>query len=262
MSWTAVVLAGSRASGDPVAEYCGVPAKALAEVAGVPMLRRVVSALGVESGVANLCIVGDKAVLAPCLACINTPDAPLDILWCEPRESPAVSLTFAFRGISPDAMVLVTTGDHALLRGDWVRHFLERADSSGADLCLALVSAEQVRRELPETKRTVLKFSDLEACTCNLFAFRTPESRIVSEAWQRGESERKRPWRLLARLGMVNALSYVLGRLTLKSAFARLSTRFGLRIEPIVMPYALLAVDVDTPADLALCRRLADAGAG
>ena len=259
MSWTAVVLAGSRASGDPVAEYCGVPAKALAEVADVPMLGRVVSALGVESGVANLCIVGDKAVLAPCLACIDTPDTPLDILWCEPRESPAVSLTFAFRGISPDAKVLVTTGDHALLRGDWVRHFLERADSSGADLCLALVSAEQVRRELPETKRTVLKFSDLAACTCNLFAFRTPESRIVSEAWQRGESERKRPWRLLARLGMVNAFLYVLGRLTLKSAFARLSTRFGLRIEPIVMPYALLAVDVDTPADLALCRRLADA---
>lgn len=258
MSWTAVVLAGSRPCGDPVAQHCGVAVKALAEVGGEPMLCRVIRALGADTGIGKVCIVGDRALLA---ACLPHGDAYPQISWCDARATPAASLCEAFRNIDRDEPVVVTTCDHALLRGDSVRTFLDQADKTEADLCLAMVSAELVRAALPQTRRTVLKFSDLQACTCNLFAFRTQASRSVSEAWQAVETQRKRPWRLLAGFGVFSALRYLLGRLSLTEALERLSRGFGVRLEAVVMPFPLLAVDVDTPADLHLCRQLASTDA-
>lgn len=255
MSWTAVVLAGSRASGDPVAEQCGVAVKALAEVAGQPMLCRVIRALGADTGIGRVLIVGDRTLLGPCLSQM---DPKPEIAWCDARATPAASVDEAFRHIARDESVLVTTCDHALLQGDWVRAFLDQAGETEADLCLAVVSAESVRAKLPGVRRTVLNFSDVQACTCNLFAFRTDASRSVSKAWQRVEAQRKRPWRLLLGFGFFSALRYLVGRLSLAQALENLSRGFGVRIEAIVMPYPLLAVDVDTPADLDLCRQLAN----
>ena len=41
LPFTAIVLAGDRVPGDPVARAAGVPCKALAPVGGVPMVLRV-----------------------------------------------------------------------------------------------------------------------------------------------------------------------------------------------------------------------------
>ena len=43
--WTAIVLAGERPDGDPLARELGVPAKALIEIGGKTMLSRVLQAL-------------------------------------------------------------------------------------------------------------------------------------------------------------------------------------------------------------------------
>src|SRR6185369_15359784 len=43
-TYTALVLAGTRPGGDPLADYAGVSHKALIEVGGVPMLLRVLRA--------------------------------------------------------------------------------------------------------------------------------------------------------------------------------------------------------------------------
>src|SRR5687768_11370433 len=45
MSWTALVLAGSRPGGDPFAAKHGTDLKALIPIAGVPMVARPVAAL-------------------------------------------------------------------------------------------------------------------------------------------------------------------------------------------------------------------------
>ena len=253
MDWTAVVLAGVRASGDAVADYCGVPVKALADVGGEPMLARVLRALDGVSKISEVLIVGDFELLAGLVDQIGlrTP-----VRWVRPGASPAMSLSDAFGEIPESSKVLVTTSDHALLKCRWVAEYIDEVDAANHALSLALASATAVRRALPNTRRTVIKFSDVEVCTCNLFAFCAPQARSVSRAWALGEGKRKSPLHLLARLGVVNAVLYGLGLLDMKRAFARLSRRFGVGIAPILMPYPLLAVDVDTREDLALCRRL------
>jgi len=253
VGWSAVVLAGSRASGDVVADYCGVPVKAMAEVGGTPMLARVLRALDGVEKIEEVFIVGDSELLAPVLDAI---DLTLPHRWIAPRSSPATSLSHAFGEISPSCKVLVTTSDHALLRCEWVAEFIDEAEASSHAMSLALAPADDVRRVLPDSQRTVLKFSDIAVCTCNLFAFCTREARRMSREWAAQEGMRKSPLRLLRRLGVGNAALYGLGRLDMKGAFRRLSLRFGVDIGTILMPHPLLAVDVDTPDDLVLCRRL------
>ena len=253
MNWTALLLAGSRIGGDPVAEHCGVPVKALARVGGELMIRRVVGALANTPQIKRVMVIGEQALLAPCLEDFHTAIA---LSWCAPETTPAKSVSLALCRIPKSDPVLVTTSDHALLQSEWVGRFLQDSEASGADLCLALTGAQGVLETLPESKRTVLGFSDGEVCTCNLFAFCNASSRMVSDAWQSIESARKRPWRMLSRLGFVNALLYRMGRLRLEDAFGRLSRRFGVRVQPLLLPFPLLAVDVDTPEDLDQCARI------
>ncbi len=248
-----MLLAGSREAGDPVATHCRVPVKALAEVAGEVMIRRVVKALVAEPKIDRLVVVGERELLASCLEDLGM---PCKLTWCPPETTPAKSLSRAFEFISEQVPVLVTTSDHALLRTEWVGRFLRDSEASGASLCLALTPAKGVLEAVPKSQRTVLGFSDVEVCTCNLFAFCSGSARLVSDAWQATESERKRPWKMLARLGLVNALLYRMGRLRLEDALTRLSRRFGVRLQPVLLPFPLLALDVDTPEDLAECARI------
>ena len=274
MPWTAVLLAGVRDTGhtnaesvaEPVAEYCGVPVKALAEVGGATMIERVLRALEGVKNIGEVWILGDAELLAPV---VDAFDLKTPHHWLAPQNSPASSLSRAFDEIPSSSKVLVTTSDHALLRSEWVAEFIDKVDdandvndssSNKPSLGLALTPAQAVHSALPDTKRTVIKFSDLAVCTCNLFAFCGSAARDVSRAWAAEEGRRKSPLRLLARLGWVNALLYVFGLLDMNSAFARLSRRFKVDIAPIIMSHPWLAVDVDTPEDLALCRRLVAEG--
>ena len=57
-------------------------------------------------------------------------------------------------------------------------------------------------------------------------------------------------------------MRYLLGRLTLDEALARLSRRLDVKIGAVVMPFAEAAIDVDSPADLALVERIVAEVAG
>jgi NDP-sugar pyrophosphorylase family protein len=56
--FTAVVLAGDRSSGDPVAEAAGVSCKALTPVGGRPMVLRVLDALEAAQGIGPVILCG------------------------------------------------------------------------------------------------------------------------------------------------------------------------------------------------------------
>ncbi len=58
---TALVLAGTRPGGDPLAQAAGVSHKALIPIGGVPMLQRVLVALAAVPAVARIVVVIDRA---------------------------------------------------------------------------------------------------------------------------------------------------------------------------------------------------------
>lgn len=245
-AFSALVLAGSRPGVDPVAEAAGVSAKALAEIAGAPMLARVVAALR-EAGAGRIAVAASDAEV---VALAESLDCEIVAAAAGPSESAAAG--FAALG----APMLLTTADHGLLRAEWVRDFLAACDP-GADCSVLLARQEVIERAAPDTRRTYLRFADGAWSGCNMFHFASPRAQAAFAMWRAVEADRKRPWRIVRRLGPGLLLRYVLGRLPLDEAMAHLGLRAGLKVEAVASPHGHAAIDVDKAADLALARQLA-----
>jgi GTP:adenosylcobinamide-phosphate guanylyltransferase len=247
----ALVLAGTRPGGDPLARHAGVSHKALIEVGGLPMLARVLAALDAVPDVTRIVVAIDRpGVLEQLPPCAK----PVSVMPAASGPSASVAAALEHEPLP----LLVTTADHALLQAAWVVEFLAaaRAAPVEADALVALARREAVLAAVPDTIRTWLRFSDGDYSGCNLFLLRTPAATALVRLWQQIEAERKRPLALLQRLGFTYALRYRLGMLALSQALDRLGRLAGARLAPVVLSDGRAAIDVDKPSDLELVRRL------
>ena len=250
MSFTALILAGSRGGVDPLAEHAGVPDKALIAIDGRTMLARVADALRAAGA--------DRIVVAVSSAEVHAHAIDLGLEPLAAAAGPSASTALALDRLG--APLLVTTADHALLRREWITRFIADVPAD-ADVAALLADRATIERAVPETKRTYLRFADGAWSGCNLFYLATPAARAAIDLWQRVERDRKRPWRIVWRLGPLLLLRYLTGRLTLASALGRVGALAGVRARMVASPFGLAAVDVDKIADLDLVRRLIAADA-
>lgn len=255
--FNAVVLAADRGEGDPVAVAAGVAAKCLSPVAGTPMVLRVIRALQQSARVDLILLCGPALEVLQSAPEVRELVDGKRIRWIGAQRTPSASAAAALDALPGDRPVLLTTCDHALLRPEMVRHFLEGASAGGLDVAVALAPYELVHKAYPRSRRTVLKFRDGHFCGCNLFAFLSPRGRAMAQRWQRVESQRKRPIRVIGFVGWAAMLLYLLGRLSLAGALRRVSQRTGLAAGAIILPFAEAAIDVDSPADLEQAREIA-----
>lgn len=246
MKPAALILAGSRPGPpDPVAASEGVWHKALVTIAGKTMLERVVEALR-EAGIARIAVsASDPQVmdLARQLEC--------EILIAAAGPSASVAIGLERLG----APLLVTTSDHALLQAKWVTDFV--ADTPpDADVSILLARRDAIEAAVPGSRRTYLRFADGQWSGCNLFLLATGRAGAAIETWKMVEADRKRPWRIAARLGLGMLASYALGRLTLADAISGLGRRIAITARLVPARDGLAAVDVDKPQDLADARAI------
>jgi GTP:adenosylcobinamide-phosphate guanylyltransferase len=242
----ALVLAGSRpGSVDPVAAAEGVAHKALVDVGGMPMLARVLRALR-DAGIEHIAVSADAPeVLSLAYAFSAIP--------VRPGSGPSASVAAGFETMGPP--LLITTADHALLQPQWIEDFI--ADTPpAADVAVLLARRALVEAALPETKRTWLRFADGAWSGCNMFLLNTPKAVAAIRTWEAVEAERKRPWKIAARLGVGTLASYIAGRLTLAEAIARLGRKVGVEAAVVAARDGLAAVDVDKPGDLVQVRQI------
>lgn len=251
---TALVLAGSRGPGDPLAGYAGVSHKALIKVGGAPMLVRVVRALA-SAGVRRIAVSIERPELVTDLARSGAFPTGVTVEPIAASSGPSQSVGDALDCLG--APLLVTTADHPLLRPEWVRHFLQ-AVPQRADIAAALARSDVVQAAAPDTKRTYIRFADGSFSGCNLFYFATARGARAAETWKAVEADRKKPLRMIGRLGPLTALKFALGRLTLAEGVARLGRIAGVEAAVVEMPFGEAAIDVDKPADLDLVRRILD----
>ena len=241
----ALILAGSRGGVDPVAAYAGVSHKALIALAGETLLARVARAVH-AAGCAEVAVsASDPAVEAEARR--------LGLTALPAAAGPSASVGEALKVLGTP--LLITTADHALLEPDWVQSFV-RDTPETADLSVLLARRERIEATLPGTRRTYLRFADGHWSGCNLFLLRTADAARAIGLWRLVEADRKRPWRIVRRLGPGMLVRYLVGRLTLARAVERLGELAQVRASVVESSYGLAAVDVDKPDDLDAVRRL------
>lgn len=241
----ALILAGSRDEVDPVAAYAGVAHKALIELGGETMLARVAAAVRAAG-------CGEVAVSASDAA-VEAEARRLGLTVLAAAAGPSASVGLGLERLG--APLLVATADHALLEAEWVRGFVAGVPAQ-ADVAVLLARRDLVEAALPGTRRTYLRFADGDWSGCNLFLLRTPAAARAIGLWRLVEADRKRPWRIVRRFGVGMLVRYLLGRLTLARAVARLGELAEVRAAAVASRHGLAAVDVDKPADLDAVRRL------
>ena len=242
-------------------------------VAGTPALARVLQAIedshqcagGIICGPAAEALTGNKALQ--------------DLLlqpgfeWLSPASGPAASALSALAKLD-HYPALLTAGDHALLTGEIVDDFCAQAlavgahqaagkssesadgDVPGYDLVIGFVPYALVKAAWPQSRRTVLKFSNGQFCGSNLFAIMNPQGRRALDFWRQAEADRKQPWRIARRFGLLALLLYLLRRLSLEKALSGLSAASGCRIGHVKVGFARAAVDVDSIEDQQLAEKI------
>lgn len=250
-NWHALVLAAGRGASDPMAKAYGVTHKATLPVAGIPMLRRVVSALESSRSIASITVsVEDPEILRQTLGA----DASA-VSFSRSVQSAPASVIAAVQAANRFPL-LVTTADHALLTPAMVDHFCSEAAGNAADFSAGLATAETILAAYPQSVRTFFRLGPDKVSGCNLFALSNERALKLVERWQYLDQLRKKPWRLVAAFGPAAIIRFALGGLTLQSAFELISKRLELVAKPVLMPFAEAAIDVDKPADLELAEMI------
>ena len=245
MSWTALVLAGSRPGVDPFAAEHGTDLKALIPVAGVPMVARPVAALLAAPGIARVKVLAQQTErIAAALPQDNRLSAEKSV------GTIAATLDAILADPATRYPLLVTTADHALLDAGMIADFCAKAE--GADVAIGLVERKALMGRLPATQRTWLRFGGGSYSGANLFAFGSPKAAKAVALWRSAEQDRKKGWRMIAALGILPLLGAVLRLRTLDQTLNSVERRLGISIRAVELANPLAAVDVDKPADHAL----------
>lgn len=249
MSYTAVVLAGSRPSGDPLAARFDQNFKALIRVAGQAMVCWPVKALLASPLVDQVIVVTQQ------------PDKLRAVLPDDPRISlrgsqSTIAETLARLIADKVAQfpLLVTTADHALLTPSMIAEFAAKAQ--GAELAIGVVEQRVMHARFPDARRTWIGFKGGRYSGANLFVFGSERVTGAVEQWRSVEQKRKKGWRVLASLGPALLLGAVLKLRTLDQSVAAVGRKLGLSISAIELGDPLAAIDIDKAEDLALAEEI------
>lgn len=244
-----LILGGRRGGEDPVAAAAGVSHKALAPVAGVPMLARVVATLRAALPEAEIGVAIDAT---PEVAALLATLGPLAVE--APGATPCTTVAAAMARPEFAPPLLIATADHPLLTPAMVRHFLANLPDD-VDAAVALARRETVEAEYA-SKRTYWRFADCEVSGCNLFYIGPRRAQEIVGFWKRLENDRKKPLKMLRHVGLGSVIAFAFGRLSLEGALGRLGRRAGARVTAVDMPFAEAPIDVDRAADLALAETI------
>ncbi len=250
-AWTAIVLAGERPGGDPLARSLGEATKALIRIDGHPMIDHVVDALLASGNIERI------VILAQDIGGLEEGGGPSlqddRVSFGRSGAGIAASLS-AWAGTDRAPLpVLVTTADNVLLTPARIETFL--AGAVGTDIALGVGERSIVEAAYPDTRRTWLKFKDGQYSGANLFAFNGPACRAVLEHWSAIEQNRKKGLRLVASFGPWLLIQVALRRLTLAQALDQAGRALGCTARHVVLD-AQAPIDVDKAEDLALVQTI------
>jgi CTP:molybdopterin cytidylyltransferase MocA len=258
--YTALVLAASRGNLDPLAQAGGVSHKCFIDIAGEPMLRRVVRAVAESGRFARVIVAIEEEAMAEARQILSPVPGAEQILYVPSKDNIATSVAGA-AGAYPDALPLViTTGDNALHTAGMVAHFCDALGplaAAGYDGAIGLTPARYILDKYPGETRAFHRFRDGAFSSCNIYALMTKRAMERGpEIFRTGGQFGKKPKRLIGAFGLLAFLVYKSRQVSLPVFLRLLGRAIGIRTAPVLMPFAEGPIDVDRMQDWELANRI------
>lgn len=248
----AVLIAGGKAGPkDPLRDLTRSGFKALLDLNGRPMAQWTLDALDASPSVEAILVVGLPE------GSLQSGRKPLSFLDDQggiiqnllagarrvaqeyPAQTHALSVSADIPGILPEMV-------------EWVAaRVLEAPDN---DLYYNVVSRQTIERVFPGSRRTYLRFKDVEVCGGDLNAIRLSLMKSFNPLFYELVELRKNPLRQAAILGYDTLLGILLRVLTCDQAVARVTRRLGVKGVALHCPYAEIGMDVDKPFQYEMMR--------
>lgn len=255
-TYTALVLAATRGNRDPLAEKGGVSHKAFIDLAGVPMLRRVVEAVAQSNRVGKILIAIEDWAEDEARALLRGVAGEDMLVFVGSHESIGASVS-AIAAQFPDALPLViTTGDNGLHNAEIVKYFCDELDKVEGDAAIGLTNARYLLEKYPEEKRAFHRFADGEFSSCNLYALMTREAFSAAKIFDGGGQFGKKPKRLIGAFGLLAFLAYKSRLFKLRQFLGVLSRLLKLKTVPVELPFAEGPIDIDRMQDWEMAERI------
>jgi GTP:adenosylcobinamide-phosphate guanylyltransferase len=254
--YTALVLAATRGNRDPLAEEGGVSHKAFIDLAGVPMLRRVVEGV-IDSGrVGHVIVSIERQAMEEAKQVLAGLEKRVPLSWLASKDSIGTSV-IAVEDAFPDALpLIVTTGDNGLHTGAIVRSFCDQLDGISADGALGLTNAQLVLDKYPDGTRAFHRFRDGRFSSCNLYAFLKHGAIQSDSVFNCGGQFGKKPQRLIGAFGLMAFLVYKSRLLNVRAFLRFLSHAIRVNVVPVFLPFAEGPIDIDRMSDWKLAERI------
>ena len=253
--FTAIVLAAQRGGRlDPLADRAGVSHKCLVPIVGKPLLEWVLRALVEVPGLTRIHISIEKDAVETVRDVAGAKGefgVPVDFVTA--ASSLSDSVYAAAHGV--DEPIVVTTADNVNMSPAVVAEMVRRMHA-GAEGVLALATKEAVLSAHPEGQRRFYELRGGSYSNCNLYGINGAKALKMAETFRSGGQFAKNPKRLAETFGLFNLLLLRFGLISIEGAMKRMSRRFGVRAEAMVVTDGTQAIDVDNARTFEVARTL------
>ena len=251
MEYDALIVAGGRAPW--LQKIAGTDCRALASLAGRPMVTYIIDALLNSGRIRRIVIAVDEPFLPELSAIL-----PANIKAIAAAGSLSATTVKAARGLGLDnPKILGICDDIPMITADAVKDFLERCEQHpGAELYYPIITKESCLTAFPGAKRTYGKLADGTFTGGNMMLM---DKNLINKAQKKAQEifvRRKSPLKLCSWLGWSFIFKLLFHILDVKGLENRLSQLFDTRCKAIITPYAAIGMDIDKPSDWALAQEL------
>jgi len=238
-----LILAAQRPGKiNELAEAAGVSHKCIMPMHGRPLIEHVLSTLDTYPVAENISVsIDDPAALhgVPLVEKLRS-EGRLKVV--QSGASLFDSIASALDG--PDKFpAVITTADNVLLTQSMLDHFCTHLD--GSDAAIAMTKKDVLLATYPDGQRRFHRFADGEWSNCNLYALMTPRALKAAEAFRGGGQFAKSLKRVMDAFGLINMIAYRFAWFARDRAMDQLSSRFGVTVKAVDMPFPEAPIDVD-----------------